>query len=1057
MNIKNYESEIDPKILKRGRELKDRNCISDSEMYIDGGYGFWFRPEKPYYYGTRVLVDLKDNGEITDASCSCTRTGYDSVCEHIAAALSYISEHFDDDLEKRREAVFRKLIDECTEEPVFDDEITETVNPLKRIVPSVSFKDGHIRCSLKAGDDKLYSVAGIPTLKEAFEDESILSYGKNASFRHDYSEIDSFSRKILDLMYYYYSSHTINYGKSRSKSVPKKYADIYGNRIDTFFRLFRDSEIEIDKRIYRVKYKNPLIEAEIIRADEKGYCIRMTSWPEYYDHGKHTCFIDHENQIIYITDTGFTETALKLLQMCIRMNGIYIKNENMAAFYSSVLRSVKKYINIRGVERLGDFAAPELEARLYIDCINDGVAARAEFSYGKDNTYTGFYTQTTNPFCDYRTERLIKNIFFKYFDEESRELKGTYFLHGDDKLYELLTVGIGEFEKYMDVFASEAFKKIGVRPAAHPAIGIRPSGSLLALDITAEGYTLSELADMLKSYRKGVKYHRLKDGSFALITDSLMELADVAENLNISDKALAKPDLKVPAYRMLYLDSLKKNCENLRINRSAEFKKAVTKFGMMVDDSEELAVPAQLDGVMREYQKYGFRWLKTIASYRFGGVLADDMGLGKTLQAISLILDNRQRPDGVRKPSLVVCPASLTLNWKNEIERFAPELSVLTVIGTVAAREELIAEFDRYDVIITPYSLITRDVDKYENTEFFCQFIDEAQYIKNQNTQAAKAVKAVKADVRFALTGTPVENSLAELWSIFDFIMPDYLYSYTYFRKNYEAPITAKKEEKVIGELQKVISPFILRRMKKDVLKELPDKTETVMYAAMDEEQSRVYSANVAEVKKTLGKKIKDGTDRIKILAMLTRLRQICCDPSLVYDNYQGGSAKLEQCIELVNNCVVSGHKILLFSQFTSMLDIISKRLDDEGISYYTITGQTRPAERIKLVNDFNEDGTSVFLISLKAGGTGLNLTGADIVIHYDPWWNLSAENQASDRAYRIGQKRSVQIYKLITDKTIEKQIIGLQQRKAELYDIAVNGEGDIMKMSAEDILSILE
>ena len=245
--------------------------------------------------------------------------------------------------------------------------------------------------------------------------------------------------------------------------------------------------------------------------------------------------------------------------------------------------------------------------------------------------------------------------------------------------------------------------------------------------------------------------------------------------------------------------------------------------------------------------------------------------------------------------------------------------------------------------------------------------------------------------------------------------------------------------------------------MKKEVLKELPDKTETIMYANMGDEQSKVYSANVADVKKTLAKDLKDGADRIKILAMLTRLRQICCDPSLVYDNYEGGSAKLEQCIDLVSSCVGSGHKILLFSQFTSMLDIISKRLDEEGISYYTLTGQTKPADRIQLVNDFNTDDTNVFLISLKAGGTGLNLTGADIVIHYDPWWNLSAENQASDRAYRIGQKRNVQIYKLITDKTIEEKIIDLQTKKAELYDIAVNGEGDIMHMSADDIMSILE
>ncbi|MCQ2465100.1 MAG: SNF2 family helicase [Oscillospiraceae bacterium] len=1057
INLFSFESEADPKKLQKGRELFEKNCITSADLFIDGEYSFWFKPEKNYYYGTRVTAVFTDSGDLDEARCSCQRMGDDELCGHKCAAFLYIREHFEEDLEKRREAVFRRLMDQCLgngEEEDTDESRESIAPPVTQIVPVVTMKDGALRCSLKAGGEKLYAVSSIPELKAAFEAERTAVYGKNAVFRHSYSELDERSRKILDLCYYYYSSSAIESGKSRVNGVSKKYVIIHGSKVDTFFRLFKDGELEIDKQIYQVKYKIPKIEGEIFRADEKGYSIRMLSWPDIYDSGKRTCLINYEKHTIYITDTGFTETALRLLRMCISMNKIYIRNENMPAFYSGVLRAVKKYIDIRGIDSLDDFVPPELEARLYIDSVNDGVQARPEFVYG-DEKYTGFYSQTKNPFCDYKAERIIRNIFSKYFDEEDHSNPGTFIMHGDDRLYELLTVGLNEFEKYMDVFVTDAFKKIGVRAPARPAIGIRPSGSLLALDITAEGYTMSELVDMLKSYRKGAKYHRLKDGSFALITDSMSELASVADNLNISDKALLKEKLTVPAYRMLYLDSLKKNCENLRINRSAEFKKAVSTFGMMVDDSEQLTVPVSLDGIMREYQKYGFRWLRTISAYKFGGILADDMGLGKTLQAISLILSNRQ--NGCTKPALVVCPASLSLNWKNEISRFAPELKTLTVIGSVSAREELFRNINDYDVIITPYSLLTRDIEKYENTEFSSQFIDEAQYIKNQNTQAAKAVKAIKADVKFALTGTPVENSLAELWSIFDYIMPDYLYNYTYFRKNYEAPITAKKEEKVVSELQKVISPFILRRMKKEVLKELPDKTETVMYASMGEEQSRIYSANVADVKKTLAKELKDGADRIKILAMLTRLRQICCDPSLVYDNYSGESAKLEQCIELVNNCVISGHKILLFSQFTSMLDIISKRLDEEGVSYYTITGQTKPAERIRLVNEFNEDGTNVFLISLKAGGTGLNLTGADIVIHYDPWWNLSAENQASDRAYRIGQKRNVQIYKLITDKTIEEKIIELQTRKAELYDIAVNGEGDIMHMSADDILSILE
>ena len=286
--------------------------------------------------------------------------------------------------------------------------------------------------------------------------------------------------------------------------------------------------------------------------------------------------------------------------------------------------------------------------------------------------------------------------------------------------------------------------------------------------------------------------------------------------------------------------------------------------------------------------------------------------------------------------------------------------------------------------------------------------------------------------------------------------MPGYLHNYSYFKKNYEQPIVKKHDEAAARSLQRLTSPFILRRLKKEVLEELPDKTETVLLTEMENEQKKIYTANAAEVRGEL-KHLSDSSDRLKILAMLTRLRQLCCDPSLVYENYGGGSAKLEQCIELIKSCIEAGHKILLFSQFTSMLDIIAARLDAEGVEYYMLTGKTKAKERLKLVNDFNENAVSVFLISLKAGGTGLNLTGADIVIHYDPWWNLSAENQASDRAYRIGQHNNVQVYKLITKNTIEERISELQQRKADLLETVLGGDGDIMKMSVSEVMSLLE
>lgn len=514
---------------------------------------------------------------------------------------------------------------------------------------------------------------------------------------------------------------------------------------------------------------------------------------------------------------------------------------------------------------------------------------------------------------------------------------------------------------------------------------------------------------------------------------------------------------------MLYLDSLQ-NRGGIQMCCDDEFKKTVSEYRKSIEDPKTLAVPAELSDIMRGYQKYGFRWMKTIAAYGFGGILADDMGLGKNIQAISLISDNnRNKRRGKNAlPSLIICPSSLTLNWETEFQKFSPDLKTLIIIGTAAVRERLIERLktEKFDAVITSYAALTRDISDYANLKFGIIFCYEAQYIKNHTTQAAKAVKAISSETHFALTGTPIENSLAELRSVFDFIMPGYLSNYSRFKRNYETPIAAKKDENAVKALQSSVSPFILRRLKKDVLSELPDKTETVLTADMDGEQLKLYKAKVRALKNDIKSDFGDEkTDRVKMPAVLTQLREICCGPSLVYENFKSKSAKIEQCLELVESCVDSVHKILLFSQFTSMLDIIAKRLSEMDITYYTLQGSTRPKDRIRLVNEFNENDVSAFLISLKAGGTGLNLTGADIVIHYDPWWNVSAENQASDRAYRIGQRKNVQVYKLITRNSIEEKIVELQQSKAGFEELISRSSGgaDITKMRADEILKLLE
>ncbi len=415
-----------------------------------------------------------------------------------------------------------------------------------------------------------------------------------------------------------------------------------------------------------------------------------------------------------------------------------------------------------------------------------------------------------------------------------------------------------------------------------------------------------------------------------------------------------------------------------------------------------------------------------------------------------------------KRASLVVSPSSLSLNWQNEAEKFAKELKTLVIRGSLAERKKYINQIDEYDLVITSYDLLKRDIELYEEKGYQFRFIiaDEAQYLKNSNTQNAKAIKKIKADTRYALTGTPIENSLAELWSIFDFIMPGYLFSYRTFKAMYETPIVKQEDEKAMAKLRMLIEPFILRRNKKEVLTELPEKTITVLNNEMGEEQKNIYLNYLAQAKQELAQEIEiNGYERsqMQILAALTRLRQICCHPGLFIEDYQEGSSKLDQCMEIIEEATNGGHKILLFSGYTSMFEIMEKELKQLNIPYFKLTGSTKVEERLELVNEFNENPkVKVFLISLKAGGTGLNLTGADMVIHYDPWWNLSTENQATDRAYRIGQKNNVQVYKLITKNSIEEKIYQLQQRKAELVDNMLNTKASfINKMTKEEIMNL--
>lgn len=1050
LTITNYKEVIDPVILKRGQNYFKSGKVG--AIRKNGRGTFYAKVKGTENYD--VELTITKNGKISSAYCNCPYE-YGEYCKHIAAMLMALENQIAPTVHATESSaeVF-SLIDEYKlSENIVKTEIIPPEMLRLRTLLYYDIYEHKLEASLKIGCEKMYKIRDIGQLYFNFQSEAYVEYGKFLAFTHRADRLDGQSRQLLKIIGLAYASSFDFYGR-------KDRVEITGMHLDDLFELYRDEYVLIDDKPFLVEFKNPSLTFEIKRDLKNRFSLKTNCRLDTAGAGRRSYFLDRNKQKLYAADPEFTRAVYRLYETVCYKRSICISETDMSEFYASVLKRASEYAKTDGLELVSEYTPPELTVQLYVDCgENNAIYADLMFCYG-NNTYNCFSGKTT-PHYDEPGENAAKTAVLRYFSVCPGRDHRTLLAADDSAAYEFITNGVPEFSKTMELYVTDRLRRMTVRPAVKPKIGVRMSAGLLELDISDDSYTDEELVEILTAYRAKVKYRRLKDGSFVLIDNaeaSLAQLGELIENLDIKDKDLLRKKIKLPTYRMLYLDSLQ-NRNGSQMLCDDEFKKTVSEYRKSIDDPKSLTVPGELSGVMRDYQKYGFRWLKTIAAYRFGGILADDMGLGKTIQAISLILDNKQQ-NKKALPALIICPSSLTLNWEAEIQRFAPRLKALTVIGTAAARAALIEKIPKgkYDAVITSYAMLTRDIDRYADLRFSLHFIDEAQYIKNHNTQAAKAVKAVNSRVRFALTGTPVENSLAELWSAFDFIMPGYLFNYTRFKNTYEAPIAVKKDEKAIKALQSTVSPFILRRLKKDVLNELPDKTETVLSAVMEGEQRKLYAANVSALKKSVKSGLgSDKTDRVKILAVLTRLREICCDPLLVYDDFKGKSAKLEQCAELIESCVDSGHKILLFSQFTSMLEIIAKRLDKMNISYYTLRGSTRAKDRIRMVNEFNANDVKVFLISLKAGGTGLNLTGADIVIHYDPWWNASAENQASDRAYRIGQRKNVQVYKLITRNSIEEKILELQQSKSELGSLICGESADITKMSAAEILKLLE
>ncbi len=463
----------------------------------------------------------------------------------------------------------------------------------------------------------------------------------------------------------------------------------------------------------------------------------------------------------------------------------------------------------------------------------------------------------------------------------------------------------------------------------------------------------------------------------------------------------------------------------------------------------DFELPEDLTATLRPYQETGYKWLKGLDHYGFGGILADDMGLGKTLQVISFIAGSLGKGD--TKPYLVICPSSVLYNWQKEFQQFAPDIKTRLITGMKSERRDTIATAiaENIPVWITSYPLLQRDEDLYEGLAFRTVILDEAQSVKNATAKTTKAASALNANNKIALSGTPVENALSELYTIFSIAQPGLFGTKKDFKQMDPAQIAKK------------VKPFILRRLKADVLKDLPPKIESISYIEMTEKQKTVYLSQLQLMRQETKEMLDADTlneNRIKILAGLTRLRQICCDPALVMADYTGGSGKLDRLMEYLAEAKENGRRVVLFSQFTQMLAIIREKLDETSEAYFYLDGQTPNQDRLALTTRFNEGEKDLFLISLKAGGTGLNLTGGDTVILYDSWWNPAVESQATDRVHRFGQKKVVQVVRLIATGTIEERINELQAKKREMIDSVIQAGGQsVTSLSKEELMQLLE
>ncbi len=937
-------------------------------------------------------------GSKAEGDCSCNLNG---LCRHEVCLFFILKDKLNEifkDKKSEEEFFSNARQDEFMQE-LMEINITRSVY-LYDIVPIISIVSKRFILSFEFNcQNSTKRIDDVPSFLSSVEIKKSLEINQN-KYLLDYKYATPRTQKFLDLCFLNIHSMNVELGQTYINS----------EFITFIYSIYKDSILySYNSYMKKIDFKEELPPIKII-VDNKRLSLNNLNFQIIKTHSKAFVFMSDYCYVIGGADKLYQSLLYNLKEN----KSIDLNDNNFEIFLNNIYPLYQKQITC-----LDYHPTKEIKIDTYLDYNNKKLSLKYVGDF-KDDT---FYLKKKN------YKLLIRNFGFTK--------SNNYTIIDFDLICDIIYNRLDLFRKYGDVFLSKSITDMKFVKMSSQKLNFKLSESIISLSFDNMCFDPSELRDILICYKKGCNYLELKDGAILSIDHDTVSLYDdLVSEIGIQDSSL---EIKLPLYQAYFISS--------RYKELIESNNLIDGFSAdLIDYKNTDVYPSkEIDSVLRDYQREGYRWLYVLAKYGLGGVLADDMGLGKTLEVISL-LDSLPRD----RAYLIVAPTSLIFNWQMEFKKFAPWLDVEVIYGVSRSMDTIKEAYRKNKILITSYETIRMDIEKYEGLKFKSMIIDEAQFIKNPDALKSKAVKRINAESKFALTATPIENSLLDLWSIFDYVLPGYLKGKSDFIKQYENftnPV-------LLADLNKKTSPFVLRRLKGDVL-DLEDKVENYSFSFMTDEERKLYEAYLNEARK----EIATGDYKISyVLSMITRLRELACEPRLFLDNVTAPNSKMDLLMEIIEEKQNDGHKILVYSQFSSIFLYMQKRLEEKKIKYFVLTGKTNPSDRVKMVDEFNSnEDIKVFLISLKAGGTGLNLTSADTVIHYDPWWNLAAMNQATDRAHRLGQKNIVHVIKMINKNTIEERIVDLQNKKKFLSDEVINDNDVIMHLSKDDIKELFK